>query len=73
MCRMISFLQCLLVAAAFREMLPAVGGGGEGTGSGEGSGILLQAVQNRETFSINVRYDLRLDSGGLSVLFVFCS
>ncbi len=55
MCR-ISFLQCLLVAAAFKEMLPAVGGGGEGTGSGEGSGILLQAVQNRETFSINVRY-----------------
>ena len=59
MCK--SLIQCLLVAAALRVMLPTVGVGGVGEesgvgeGSGAGSGILLQAVQDRQ-FSINVRY-----------------
>ncbi len=58
MCK--SLIQCLLVAAALRVMLLAVGVGGVGeeSGVGEGSGAgsgILQAVQDRQ-FSINVRY-----------------
>ncbi|XP_064403961.1 uncharacterized protein LOC135349357 [Halichondria panicea] len=56
MCK--SLIQCLLVAAALRVMLPAVGVGGVGeeSGVGEGSGAgsgILQAVQDRQ-FSINL-------------------